>query len=98
MKKKIGAPGWLSQFSSQLSVSAWVMHDRRVVGWSPVSGSVLGVEPAGDSLSLPLCPFPCWLSHSLKKINFKKPETLDHFLSFPWLPPALCKNARLGWY
>ena len=37
-------------------------HDPRVVGWGPVSGSVLSVESAKDSLSLSLslslCPSP----------------------------------------
>ena len=35
-----GAPGWLSLLSVQLLILAQVM------GWSPVSGSVLSMEPA----------------------------------------------------
>ena len=49
-------PEW---YSSQISVSLALGfgsgHDFRVVGWSPVSCSMLGVESAWDSLpSLPL--------------------------------------------
>ena len=51
-------------------------HDLRVVRSSPASGSVLIVETASDSLSLPL---PCSLSFSQKeqskeKINKKIPR------------------------
>ena len=46
-----GAPGWLSQVSGQLMILAQV-HDLRVLGWSPGSGSTLGGESAsGFSLS-----------------------------------------------
>jgi len=33
-------------------------HDLGVVRSSPMSGHVLGMDPAWDFLSLPLCPFP----------------------------------------
>ena len=40
----LGAPGWLSQLSVPLDFSSG--HDLRVVGLSPMSGSMLGMEPA----------------------------------------------------
>lgn len=42
-------------------------HDLRVVGLSPTSGSVLGLEPAWDSFSFSLCPSLLIHMLSLKK-------------------------------
>ena len=50
------APGWFSWLCPTLDFSS--DHDLRVVGSSPLLGSVLGVEPAGDSFSsAPPIPF-----------------------------------------
>ena len=39
--KDIDAPEWLNQLSIQLLILAQVMHDLRVMRWSPMSGSSL---------------------------------------------------------
>ena len=50
----IGAPGWLSLFSTEtLDFSSG--HDLRVMGSSPGSGSVPSVESAWDYHPLSLC-------------------------------------------
>ena len=56
----MGGPGWLSQLSVQLLVSAQVMISQ-FVGSIPVSGSVLtaqSLEPALDSVYPPLSASP----------------------------------------
>ena len=59
----LGAPGWLSQLSVPLSISAQVTISR-FVSLSPASGSVLSARACfGSSIPLSLCPFP---AHSLK--------------------------------
>ena len=70
----MGGPGWLSQLSVQLLVSAQVMISQ-FVGSSPTSGPVLiaeSLEPASDSVSPSLSAPPLLalcLSHSLSKIK-----------------------------
>lgn len=46
-------PGWRHELSIRFVISAHSAHGLRVGGWSPTLGSVLGVEPAEDSLSPP---------------------------------------------
>ena len=52
---------WMAQLVKHLTLGFGSGHDLRVVRWSPVSGSALSGESAGDSfsLSLSLCPSPC---------------------------------------
>ena len=73
----LGVPGWLSRLSVQLLIFTQVMISQ-FMGSSLQSGSELiaqSLEPALDSVSTSLCPFPTRaLSLSLSKINktFKK--------------------------
>ena len=53
-----GVPWWLSRLSIWLYFSSG--HDLTVMRSSPTLGSVLSVEPAWDSLSLPLCTSPLY--------------------------------------
>ena len=56
IEETVGAPGWLSRLGVQLLIST---HDLRVLGSSPVLGSALSGESAGDSLSpSPSLPLP----------------------------------------
>ena len=48
---------WLAHLVKCLTLDFGSGHDLRVLGSSPVSGSLLGVEPASNSLSLSLYPF-----------------------------------------
>ena len=62
-----GMPGWFSQLSIQLLISAQVMISP-FLNSSPTQGSALTIQNLLGllSLSLPLCPFPiCILSLSL---------------------------------
>ena len=54
-----GVPGWLSAMHPTLDLGSG--HDLRVVRSSPVSGSALGAESAGESL-----PSPCSRSLSIE--------------------------------
>ena len=64
--REVGVPGWLSQLTNSLLVSAQVMISR-FVSSSPTSGSVLAEQSLLEILSL--CPSPL-LSLSLSlKIN-----------------------------
>ena len=55
--KTRGAPGWLSQLSVPLDFG--LGHDLSIVRSSPALESVLGMEPAWDSLSFsPSAPPP----------------------------------------
>ena len=67
--KNFGAPGWLSRLSLGVLVSAQVMISQ-FVSLRPALCSMLtaqSLEPALDSVSPSLCPFPaCTLSLSLK--------------------------------
>ena len=58
---------WVAQLVKCLTVDFGSGHDPRVVGWSPVLGSVLGVDPAWDSLS-PSAPLTPACAHFLSKI------------------------------
>ena len=66
----LGVRVWLSPLSVQLLISAQVTHDLTVWGMEPWVGLCTDiVEPAWDSLSLPLslsAPHPLVLSLSLK--------------------------------
>ena len=59
MKIILREPGWLSQLSVQLLISAQLMISQ-FVGWSPASGSGLAVQSLLRILSLSLT-FPCSL-------------------------------------
>ena len=77
-----GAPGWLDGLSVRLLISG---RDLTVRGIEPHVGLCTdGVEPAGDSLSLCLCPFP---TLSLKMINLRKK------LSWVWGTTTLAGRA-----
>ena len=74
----MGGPGWLSQRSVQLLVSAQVMSSQ-FGSSSPALGSVLRVwNLLGiPCLSLSLCPLPCSLSLSEnKKTKLKNREIM----------------------
>ena len=60
--KPQGAPGWLGRWSNRNTISAQGMI-ARVVGSSPVSGSVLTVWSLPGNLPLSL-PLPCLLSQN----------------------------------
>ena len=67
-KLSFGAPGWLSL---SVPTSAQVMISQ-LVSSSPALGSVLtagSLEPASDSVSISLCPFP---AHALSLSNINK--------------------------
>ena len=68
-----GVPGWLSAMHPTLDLGSG--HDLRVVRSSPVSGSELGVESAGESLSL-----------SLLSLSFHRSFLLPHCL---WNAPSV---------
>ena len=62
---------WVAQSVNHLILDFRAGHDLMVVGLNPALDSELGMGPAWDSLSLPLCPSPtriCLLSLSLKYI------------------------------
>ena len=61
----------VAQSVEHLTLDLGAGHDPRVVGSSPVSGSVLRVAPVYDSLSLPL-PLPHWHMCSLSVSKSKK--------------------------
>ena len=61
-KVKRGVPGWLSEVSAFGSG-----QDLRVLGSSPMSGSLLNGESSSPSPSAP--PLACVLSLSLSQIN-----------------------------
>ena len=57
---QIGVPGWLSWLGSFGSA-----HDPRVLESNPVSGFLLGWEPASPSASAPAPPLLCSLAVSV---------------------------------
>ena len=68
---------WVGQSVEHQTTGFGSGHDPGVMDLSPTSGSVLSVEPAWDSLSLPLSLSPAHLvslslSLSLKKRREKK--------------------------
>lgn len=64
-----GMPGRLIRLHVRLLVSA--QRDLRVVGLSSMLASVSGVEPAWDSLSLPLPLHPPQINKYIKKYFLK---------------------------
>ena len=57
-KTFISWDAWLVQSVKHLTLDFSSGHDPRVLGSSSMSGSVLSIEPAWDSLSVSLCPLP----------------------------------------
>ena len=65
---------WVAQLLKHLTLDFISGHDLTVVRWNPVSGSVLGMEPAWDAL----CPSPaCILVLSLTLTLKKKKKKLS---------------------
>ena len=58
---------WGAQSVERLTLDFGPGHDARVVGSSPVAGSMLSVDPAWDSLSLPFPHSRARLLSLLKK-------------------------------
>ena len=67
-----GRPGGAQSVKHSTSAQVTI---SQFMGSGPTSGSVLtaqSLEPASDSVSLPLCPSPTHASFSLSKIKIKK--------------------------
>ena len=60
--KNIPRGTWVVQSTEHLTLEFGSGHDPKVVGSNPVSGSVLNVEPAQNSLP----PWGAWVAQSVK--------------------------------
>ena len=82
--KTLGAPGWLSQLSIWLRFSSG--HDFRVVGLSPMLGTVHSEKSARDFLSSSLCQYsvlpPQIHNRQLCSSNWSGQKTLLSSLTF----------------
>ena len=63
-------------------------HDPGVVGSSPTSGSTLGMEPALDTLSLPLPLLAAHILSLLRKIRRKEKKKINR--TFWLVRPGPC--------
>ena len=96
--KKVKTRGtWMVQVVDCPTLDFHSSHHFRLVGLSPESGSVIGVEPAWESLSLLPLPLLFSLSLSLSLSFFKKKKNFTVTENRPILGRDKCEGGENGW-